>query len=136
MAGVEPEECDHGHRHVRDQVVAIQEADDGDVAFDEILQAGFAEHAQRTLEADHLAGVSQGLVDVVGRDEVAPVLVDEQQGDHERELPAERGAEARVPPPVQAATTRAVSGAPGLTLVMPRISRYRGHATVCTPASW
>ena len=53
----------------------------------------FAEHAQRTLEADHLAGVAQGLVDVVGRDEVAPVLVDEQQGDHERELAAERGAE-------------------------------------------
>ena len=59
----------------------------------QILEPRLAEHAERALEADDVAGVAQRGVDVILGEE-PPVLVDEQERDDQRELAEERPAEA------------------------------------------
>ena len=90
---VQPDERGGGHHGVREQVVHVQELHERGVVEDQILQLGLAEHAERPLEVDDVAGVVDGGADMAGRQE-PPVLVGEEERDDQHQLPHQGAAEA------------------------------------------
>ncbi len=70
---------------MRDEVVHVQEPDERRAAEGDVLEPGFVEHTEGTLDADDVARVAECRRHVLLAEE-STVLVDEEQRDDQAEL--------------------------------------------------
>jgi hypothetical protein len=76
---------DRAHGEVHDDVVVVQEVDDGPLADHEALQAGFGEQTERLLPGHEASGVAQGL-QLLGADRHPDVAIEEVERRDRRHL--------------------------------------------------